>query len=145
MRYQSKLASCGPTALRNALQARGIQRSEDELATLVSCTAEGTSARGLLRAVHMIAVDEPKIMPGVLSERRGDVAVLKLRSAHQQGAVGILCVDSLEHWVVSFGLLGETFHVADSAHEELVLHYSPAALLERWRGPGRVPYYGILL
>lgn len=146
MRYQSKPASCGPTALRNALQARGVLRSEDELASLVGCTAAGTSARGLLRAVHMIAVDEPKIAPGVLSERRGDVALLKLHAALRSGIAGILCVDGFEHWVCAFGLLGDsTIHVADSAEPELVLHYGPTKLLERWRGPGKAGFYGILL
>jgi hypothetical protein len=146
VRYQSKPASCGPTALRNALQSRGILRSEDELALLVGCTAEGTSARGLLKAAHMIAVDEPKIAPGVLSERRGDVALLKLHAALRSGVAGILIVDSFEHWVTAFGLLGDdVIHVADSADPEMVLHYTPGKLLERWRGPGKAGYYGILL
>lgn len=94
----------------------------------------------------MIAVDEPRLRPGVINERRADVAILKLRAAHSLGIVGILCVDGYEHWVTSFGMLGnDVFHVVDSANDELVLHYTPAELLERWRGPGRSPYYGILL
>lgn len=94
----------------------------------------------------MVAVEHPKISPGVVSERRGDVALLKLHAALQAGVVGILCVDGFEHWVCAFGLLGgDVFHLADSAAEELVLHYSPMRLLERWRGPGRQPFYAILL
>jgi hypothetical protein len=94
----------------------------------------------------MIAVDHPQISPGVVSERRGDVALLKLHAALQAGVAGILCVDQFQHWVCAFGLLGnDTIHVADSGAEELVLHYSPLRLLDRWKGPGRNPYYAILL
>jgi hypothetical protein len=100
----------------------------------------------MLKAVHMIAVDHPHIKPGVIKERRGDVALLKLRAAHEVGVVGILCVDGYDHWVCSFGLLGDdVFHVADSGSDELVVHYTPPELLGRWRGPGRSPYYAILL
>lgn len=138
--------SCGPAALRNALQSRGIHRSEDELARLTGLTIEGTAARGILKAAHMIAVDEPTLRPGVINERRADVAILKLRAAHDLGSAAILCVDNYDHWVASFGMLGdEVFHVADSANDELVLHYTPAALLARWKGPGRQPYYAIIL
>lgn len=146
MRLQSKPASCGPTALHNALMARGVRRSEDELAKLSGCTAAGTSSRGLLKAVHMIAIEHPGLKPGVISERRGDVAILKLLTAHEMGAAAILIVDDYAHWVASFGLLGRNvFHVADSANEELVLHYGPDDLLARWKPAGKGAYYGILL
>lgn len=147
MRLQSTHASCGPTALRNALSARGVARSEDELARLSGCTARGTSARGLLRAILAIAADVPELVPGVISERRADIALLRLLEALRAGSVAILCVDQWDHWVVGFGLLGrDTIHVSDSADTEMVLHYKPAQLLARWAPPGaRGAYYGILL
>lgn len=146
MRFQTTQASCGPAALRNALMARGLARSEDELAKLAGCTVEGTTARGMMRALCLVAKEQPGLMPGVLSERREDIALLRLLAAHRAGLAAILCVDEDQHWVTSFGLLGESvIHVADSAHDEMVLHYSPEQLVARWWGLGRSPFYAILI
>lgn len=99
-----------------------------------------------MQALIAIAKDNPQIFPAPLSERREDVAVLKLKAAHDAGLVGILLVDNWEHWVVSFGTLGQgIIHVADSADTELVRHYSPEVLARRWKGPGRSPFYGVLV
>lgn len=148
MRYQSTSASCGPSALRNGLRARGIERSEAELEELSGCTVDGTPSRGMLRALSKIAADHPEVAPAVLSEARPDIAILRLLEAHRCGNVVFLAVDKDEHWVVSFGLLGSgagvRLHVADSQDGELIRHYTPSALLERWRGLGRRPYYGII-
>src|SRR5689334_13934959 len=99
MRLQSTTASCGPAALRNALLARGIERSEDELASLAGYkAADGTSARGMVRALVLVAKDHPELMPAVLSEAREDIAVLRLMAAHRAGLVGVLLVDNWDHW-----------------------------------------------
>ncbi len=146
MRFQSTSASCGPAALRNALLARGVVRSEDELSQLAGCTSEGTTAKGMMRALILVAKDNPGIMPGVISEAKGDVALLRLWASLRSGNVVIQCVDQFEHWVCAFGLLGEnTVHVADSGSTELVHHYNPGEMLRRWQGLGRKPYYGIVV
>src|SRR5690349_12357429 len=127
--------------------ARGISRSEDELTRLTGCTTRGTSARGLLRAILAISADHPELAPGVISERRADIALLRLLESLRAGCVAILCVDAWDHWVCAFGLLGrDTIHVGDSASEEMVLHFRPTQLTERWAPPtARGAYYGILL
>jgi len=149
VRYQSTAASCGPMALRNGLRARGIERSEDELAVLSGCTVDGTGARGMIAALRHIAADHPEVTPCVLSEGRPDIALLRLLEAHRCGNVVILSVDRDEHWVVSFGTLGSgagtMLHVADSQDGELIRHYSPGGLVERWRGQGRRAFYGIIV
>ena len=147
MRFQSTQASCGPAALRNALLVRGVERSEEELAALCGYKpSNGTSAKGMMRALILVAKEHPGLMPAVLAESRGDVAILRLMAAHRAGIVGVLLVDNWEHWVVSFGTLGEaTVHVSDSDDTELVKHYSLEQLERRWRGAGRKPYYGILI
>lgn len=149
MRYQSTAASCGPAALQNGLRARGIERSEDELTVLSGCTVSGTSGRGMMRALLAIAKDHPGLLPSVLSESRPDIAILRLLEALRSGYVVFQIVDNLEHWVVAFGLLGAAdrtvVHVADSQDGELVRHYTPSQMLERWRGPGKKPYYGIIV
>lgn len=147
MRFQQTQASCGPAALRNALLARGVERSEEELAKLCGYRADiGTSPKGMMRALILIAKDHPALLPGPFAERQSDVAMLRLLAAHRAGYVAILLVDSDEHWVVSFGTLGDQIiHVSDSADSEMVLHYTAEQLLARWRGPGRKPYYGILV
>ncbi len=146
MRFQSTLASCGPAALRNALLARGVVRSEDELSQLAGCDSDGTTAKGMMRALILVAKEHASLMPAPLTESRGDVAILRLFAALRSGNVVVLCVDGFEHWVVAFGLLGENMvHVADSGSNELVCHYNPGQMLERWRGLGRRPFYGIII
>jgi hypothetical protein len=99
-----------------------------------------------MRALLLIAKDQPGWLPGVLSERREDIALLRLTAAHREGSAAILCVDGDTHWVVSFGMLGSSiFHIADSADDELVLHLSPGALIERWRGTSRNAFYGLIV
>ena len=146
MRFQSTAASCGPASLRNALLARGIARSEEELARLAGCTTDGTTARGMMRALLLVAKEHHGILPGVLSERRDDIALLKLVAAHRAGCAAILCVDDNSHWAVSFGMLGDSiFHLADSADDELVLHLSPEALLSRWKSSLKNCYYALIV
>ena len=144
MRFQSTQASCGPAALRNALRARGVHRSEEELARLAGYRPEdGTTARGLLKALRLIAADNPDIQPVTFQESRADIALLKLSHAHSRGLVVVPCVDEWSHWVVSFGTLGQIFHIADSADDEMVLHLDSEQLRARWKGFGKCPYYGI--
>src|SRR5690349_7444667 len=147
MRFQSTEASCGPAALRNALRSRGIERTEDELAQLCGFSpSNGTPATNMVKALKLVAADTPTLQPVVFRESRADVALLKLKDACRSGFVVILCVDNGGHWVVFFGLLGErTYHVADSDNPELVLHYSASELIDRWRGAGRYPYFGIVV
>lgn len=147
MRFQSNQSSCGPAALRNALLCHGIIRSEDELAALSGMTPEdGTSARGLAKALAAVAKEHPRIVNTSISESRDDVALLKVYFSIQQGHPVILCVDQMEHWVTAFGIMGSNvFHVADSADNEMVKHYSSGELLARWRGVTRKPYFGIVV
>jgi hypothetical protein len=150
MRFQSNQANCGPAALRNALQCHGISRAEQELERLTGCTAaEGTTPRGILKALALVAKDHPEITPGVISEGRETIALLRLLEALRNGNVGILLVDDWDHWVVAFGLLGGgkniRIHLSDSADSELIQHHSPQSLINRWKGQGRKPYYGIVV
>ena len=150
MRLQSTQANCGPACLRNALLCHGIVRSETELESLAGTTGSaGTSAKGLVVALRAIALEHGEVSPGVINESRADVAILKLLAALDAGHVVILCADSNEHWILAFGTLGSgakiMVHVSDPAENEMVLHMRPAALLERWHGPGRKPYYGVVV
>ncbi len=150
MRFQSTAASCGPACLRNALLCHGVIRSEAELETLTGCTAtDGTSPKGILRALASISQEHPQVKPGVISESRPDVAILKLVAALTSGHVVIMCVDNEDHWVVGFGLLGSgasvTIHVSDPADSEMVEHMAPSDLLRRWEGQGRKPYFGVIV
>lgn len=150
MRFQSTAANCGPAALRNALQCHGIQRSEAELETLAGFTAaDGTSPKGLLKALAAVARDNPDITPAIINESRPNVAIMMLLEAIRNGHVVVCLVDSWDHWVVAFGLLGSgrgvRVHISDSADPELVQSYTPDAFMTRWKGQGRKPYYGIVV
>ena len=103
----------------------------------------------MLKALTLVAKEHPVVSPGVISEAREPIAVLQMLECLRNGHVVICCVDSDEHWVVAFGLLGGgerlRVHVSDSADPELVQHYTPQAFGQRWRGKGRKPYYGIVV
>lgn len=150
MRLQSTQANCGPACLRNALLCHGITRSETELESLAGTSgATGTSPKGLISALKAIAVDHSEVSPGVIHESRADVALLRLLAVLDAGHVVILCADSNEHWILAFGTLGSgariIVHVSDPADNEMVQHLRPDELLARWKGPGRKPYYGIIV
>lgn len=147
MRFQSNAANCGPAALRNALLCRGIVRSEAELETLVECTpAEGTSAKGILKALKAIQKEHPEVEGSVISEARSDVGLLKILANVQFGNPIIVCVDNNEHWATVIGMLGQNiFLMADPADEELVLCYKPAEFLARWKSGARKAYFGIVV
>jgi ABC-type bacteriocin/lantibiotic exporter with double-glycine peptidase domain len=150
VRLQSTQANCGPACLRNALLCHGITRSETELESLAGTTgALGTSPRGLISALKAVAIDNPAVSPGIIHESRPDVALLKLVACLSAGHVCILCADGNEHWILAFGLLGSgariVVHISDPADNEMVLHMRPDELLARWKGPGRKPYYGVIV
>lgn len=150
MRLQSTQANCGPACLRNALLCHGIIRSEVELEQLCGTTGtDGTPPAGLLKGLRAVAVEHPALSPGVLYEARADVALLKLIATLQAGHVAILLVDENEHYVLAFGLLGAgakiIIHVCDPAENEMVVHLTPPELLARWKGPGRKPFYGVIV
>lgn len=94
-------------------------------------------------------MEHPEVSPGVLSETRRDVAILKLVATLQAGHVVVACVDYYEHWVCVFGLLGigarTTLHVSDPADSEMVQHMSPEQFLNRWKGPDKKPFYGVVV
>src|SRR5690349_6458198 len=107
MRLQSIQANCGPACLRNALLCHGITRSEVELEQLCGTTGtDGTPPPKLISGLKAIALEHPTLSPGVLYETRADVALLKLIATLQAGHVVIMLVDSNEHYILAFGLLG---------------------------------------
>lgn len=102
-----------------------------------------------MAALQSISREHPAVSPGVISEGRADVAILKLLAALSAGHVIIMCADNDEHWILAFGTLGSgiriVVHVCDPAENEMVLHMRPDDLLARWKGPGRKPYYGVIV
>jgi ABC-type bacteriocin/lantibiotic exporter with double-glycine peptidase domain len=128
MKYQSRKSSCGPASLANALEAIGIERTEDELGTLAKQDATGTSSINLRKAAEAVGVDTR-----VVAEQRWESAYWALNSFIGNGNPGLLIVDNDEHWVSVVGKLGDTFIVTDPADNDLLLFYSGTKLLERWK------------
>lgn len=145
MRLQSRKSSCGPAALKNALEAIGIERTEDELGALSKQTTEGTSQAGLERAIDAVGKgNDPIITSNRIYEQRREVAGWAISSTIRSGRPVIIVVDNCEHWVSVVGMLGESFIVADSASNDVVLYYSLEQLLDRWESDtGR--YFGIII
>lgn len=137
MRMQSTEASCGPTAMVNALSALGLKRELQECEKLCRCSATtGTSTPKLIAALRSI----PGLDVNRIYEKKPTSALWHLNGALSLGRPVILCVDSSSHWVAAIGQLGVgtlavRYMVADSGDMELVLSYDFKALLERWKGP----------
>lgn len=143
MRYQSRKSSCGPAALRNALDLLGIERAEDELIKLCGTTAiDGTSPSQLLSALATISLSASEILLG--RAVGNEIAIAVLHRHVCQGRPLLLLVDKWEHWVVVAGLLGNKLLVLDSADNEGTLIYNEQDLATRWLHP-RFGYYGISL
>lgn len=140
---QSSVASCGPTAMVNALSALGMSYSIEECEKLCRCSATtGTSTPKMLSALRTI----PSLHPTRLYERRPATALFHLNGSLALGRPVIVCVDSSEHWTAVVGQLGVglanlKYLMADSADLELVLSYDTKGLLNRW-GP---PFLGVVL
>jgi len=130
LRYQSRKSSCGPASLVNALEAIGIERSEDEIGTLAKQDTNGTTPLRMRRAAESIGVEVLNVC-----EKRQEVAGWLIESQLRSGNPGIIVVDNDEHWVSVVGLLGDTFIVADPADNDLLLFYSLQGLLDRWKNP----------
>lgn len=140
MRGQDSQANCGPYALLNACRALGIQRTADELETLCGTTmTAGTTTNGLLRGAAKVE----GLAPGLLRERRRDVALMRLHAAVSRGRPVILSWHQGEHWVAVVGLLGDRYLVADAAENELVLSLGVAEVADAWCD-GRT-YEGVIL
>ncbi len=142
MRLQDSQANCGPFALKNALEAIGIQRSAEELEKACGTSAtNGTPTRGILRAASKIE----GCYPVVLREAKRDVALLKLEHAIRRGRPAVIawCSQSPgDHWVAVVGVLGERFLVADAANSDLVISVEVDELEARWRDS---KYEGVIL
>lgn len=143
MRLQDSQANCGPTAVKNALCALGIERSTEECEKLCRCTADGTSPANLFRGLEAIH----ELNPQKIDEYKEYVAVLLLESALSEGRPVIVLVDNSEHWVAAIGLLGKRIQIADGADSELVISYPLSAFAKRWQNSTskRHSYYGISL
>ncbi len=128
VRYQSRKSSCGPASLSNALEALGIERTEDELGTLSKQDATGTSSINLRKAAEAVGVETLNVTIQNIESARWC-----LDSHLTSGHPGILVVDNDEHWVACIGKLGDTFIVADPADNDLLAFYSREELIVRWQ------------
>lgn len=142
MRFQSRKSSCGVAALQNALEALGLQRTEEELTELCKQNADGTSPENLRRAVAAVGGINREVQ-----ESREDVALLYLLQALHDGRPVILCVSGWNHWVVAIGTLGnKRIIVVDSGDNDLVVTKKLDELIEWWRGPenAKRQFYGVI-
>lgn len=143
MRMQDTCASCGPTALHNALLSLGVYRSVSELEVLCGTTAtNGTPVRSLKRGLSRL--DE--VAPVEIKERRRVVAALKLRHSLASGRPVVLLWTSVipgDHWVSAIGLLGERVLICNSSSLDLVVSTEIDAVCSSWECEG--VYYGVVL
>lgn len=135
MQQQTEISNCGAAALTNALECLGIKLSQAASAKLASTTHDGTSLRGLRKAIRLL--DKIPITVKSYEELVGFLTT---------GCPVILIVDKDDHYVVAAGVLGERVVIIDSASGSVCFVYNKKDLIERWRGPSkRHPFYGCAL
>jgi hypothetical protein len=139
MRYQNSSALCGPTAVANALEALGVDGvTQDIVAEYIASNTrkkskparDGTTQEELVKALAKWAIVS---FTGQITTAH--LASYTLRGALSWGSVAILGVDNTQtegHWVAAFGMLGDRYIIADSAHDEIVMVLGEDELLARW-------------
>lgn len=144
MRMQSTEATCGATALYNALCAIGkheaglLEKAEKVCKTTAT---DGTSVRQLIQGA--------KSLGGLglrLDFTQGHMAVASLYYHLARGHAMCICVRNDSHWAAVVGSIGTRLLVADSAELELVLAMDEPALCQFWRTAGsRKPYCMVVI
>lgn len=144
MKLQARRSSCGPASLANALECLGMSRTEEELITLCGQTTEGTTDKGLRKAIAAVGGLNREI-----SESRPDVAMLILLQAIYEGRPVIVCCETWGHWAVCAGVLGFGKRVVciDSGDNDLVRLRTLDEVVEWWKGPeaSKKPWYGVIV
>lgn len=143
MILQDTLASCGTTALSNAIAALGwTQLPPDAVFELTGCTeVRGTMAAGIKRAATKL-----QLRVGVVSDNDGLKAWYALRGRLAAGHAAVLVVDDGEHWVAAIGMLGDRVVLVDSAASvrKFVSTCDRDELLRAWRCDGeRHTFYAV--
>lgn len=144
MRFQARKSSCGTAALSNALEAVGVQRTEDELATLCKQSVDGTTPANLRRAIEAVGGANREIQ-----ESRSDIGVLLVLQALYEGRPVIVCVDNWEHWACAVGVLGfgQRIVCVDSGDNDLIVVRTLDLFMEWWAGPAGLKkrFYAIVV
>lgn len=140
MRLQDSPAACGAASVCNALEAIGIETSQEIASKLAGTNGtHGTSERGVIKALDALGA-----RPIKLHESDPGVALLQLRGYLLHGIPVIVLVDASAHWAVAVGTLGPRVLVVDSADGGLLQSLEPEAFMARWKTPGeKKPFYGI--
>jgi ABC-type bacteriocin/lantibiotic exporter with double-glycine peptidase domain len=72
---------CGPAVVQMILLAHGLERSQDELATILGTDATGTRAQ---------AIEEFLMASGFFVERKNDAMLADIEAAHADGATVVV-------------------------------------------------------
>ncbi len=149
MRLQSGQNFCGLATAANGLRAIGRRVSEDQVAAKVKLLADdaephvitGTTEIQILKAMRAYRIGCTQVQV-----HQAEAGMSMLRGYLYAGRPVFLAVDNDSHWVVAVGQLGGLIHVADSAHEEIVVPYKEDALLSRWGYAGDPQrFYGLAM
>ncbi|MFC4145045.1 C39 family peptidase [Micromonospora mangrovi] len=148
---QTTYYNCGPAAVRNALSATGIERTQDELAVALGTTEMGTnSAEDTTRVLNQQVKGDPyrtRMIDGVPSAAETErlrTDVVKAIS-NGRGVVANVAGDATDtdggwhsfpggHYiaVVGYSNDGRTLRIADSADPSLPAYWISAADLANW-------------
>lgn len=150
MKFQSQKSSCGPAALSAALQAVGVVRTEDELATVAKTTTQGgTDWRGMLNALRQVQKSHPEVAAKPFEDTE-EVAVLRLLRALDDGYAVVVIgrtTKPWDHYMVVVGRLGKRLCLFDPGSNDAFTTVEVGDFVERWRGPDgvRKPFAGIIV
>lgn len=142
-RYQTTQATCGATAVLNALSALEHQVTEDQVisASGIKDPTRGLGQREIKRALVSLGYSWSEIWTG-----NPQHAWLALRdSLTFRGRPVIMAVDVDRHWLAGVGCLGGRVALADGAHTDMVIFRDEAAVMGRWNSGARRGFYGLVI
>ncbi|SIM46001.1 C39 family peptidase [Micromonospora cremea] len=151
--YQAQISywNCGPAAVRNALSATGIERTQDELVVPLRATENGTnSAEDTTRGLNQMVKGSPyktRMIPGAPTSAQIDQLQADIVNAVTDGRAVVANtvgtgVDTDGGWhsfpgghyiaVVGYKDNGRTVRIADSANPATAAYWKTTADLANW-------------
>lgn len=126
---------CGPGAAVNALASRRVTRSIPEMRRLCGTTQAGTSPKGLIRGLSLVAASAGLRPPELFHTplEAGHLA-LSLRLSESVAVLPFRTGAPWDHWVVALSSRADVVCVQDSALDEL-RWLTWAEVISLWEGP----------
>ena len=109
MKFQRDSYSCAVFAIKNALEALGLNYTEKKIRTHTGTSKQGTTEHGIKQAIECLGHNWEELSSDDFKNILKDLVL-----ALSEGKSAILCTQHGDHWVAAIGLCGQRVIVFDS-------------------------------